>query len=200
MRKPLSIVTVAFCGLIFAAGGIGQTEQRATESSFEVTLSVVSGSNDSSQKNDLPQSLGPIAKQLRGSFGLTNLHLADTYVGRIGNGGNIQYKSLANIDNTAAIDTPSFLDWTIAGLRNSSSANSFFIQSFRFGARVPVRVSSGPDSSGKSSSSIQYESIGLNVDRMTVGQNSPVLIGTIALPKADGGRVFLVLNVTPTSN
>jgi hypothetical protein len=49
-------------------------------------------------------------------------------------------------------------------------------------------------------SPIQYEGIGLTVDRMTATMNSPVLIGTVALPKADGGRVFLVLNVSPAAN
>jgi hypothetical protein len=131
---------------------------------------------------------------------LTSLRVADTYVGRIGNGGNINYKSLANIDTSAQPETPSFLDWTIAGLRNASNPNSFFMQAFRFGARVPVRVGGGADPNGKQLSVIQYESIGLNVDRLTVGENTPVLIGTIALPKADGGRVFLVLNVSPAAN
>jgi hypothetical protein len=199
MKIQPSFLTVAVC-LLFCVVGAGAQEQRTPESSFEVTLSVVSGSNDSAQKSDLPQALAPIAKQLRSNFGLTNLRLADTYVGRIGNGGNINYKSLANIDSNSQPDTPSFLDWTIAGLRNATGANSFFIQAFRFGARVPVRVSGGPDTNGKPLTSIQYESIGLNVDRMTVGENTPVLIGTIALPKADGGRVFLVLNVSPASN
>jgi hypothetical protein len=200
MRTQLSLMKSAACLILFVLGAAAQTGQSSPESSFEVTLSVVSGSNDAAQKGELPQSLAPLAKQLRSSFGLTSLRLADTYVGRIGNGGNINYKSLANIDNASQPDTPSFLDWTIAGLRNASNANSFFMQGFRFGARVPVRVGHGFDPNGKPLSTIQYESIGLNVDRLTVGQNTPVLIGTIALPKADGGRVFLVLNVSPAAN
>jgi hypothetical protein len=162
-----------------------------------VTLSVVSGSNDAGQRGELPSSLAPIAKQLRANFGITNLRLADTYVGRIGNGGNIQYKSLANIDSPTQAETPSFLDWTIAGLRSSAGPNMFFIQSFRFGARVPVRIGAA-EPGGRAT--VQYQDIGLNVDRMTIGQNSPVLIGTIGMPKADGGRVFLVLNVSPAAN
>ena len=200
MKIQITFIKVAVSLLLLAIGVAAQADQRSPESSYEITLSVLSGSNDSAQKSDLPQALAPIAKQLRSSFGLTNLRLADTYVGRIGNGGNINYKSLANIDGGTQQDTPSFLDWTIAGLRNASNPNSFFMQAFRFGARVPVRVGGGPDANGKTVSSIQYEAIGLNVDRLTVGENTPVLIGTIALPKADGGRVFLVLNVSPTAN
>jgi len=200
MKFQFTYLNIAACLLLFVVGAMAQAEQRSPESSYEITLSVLSGSNDAAQKGDLPQSLALIAKQLRSSFGLTNLRLADTYVGRIGNGGNINYKSLANIDSPSQPETPSFLDWTITGLRNASNPNSFFMQAFRFGARVPVRVGAGTDPNGRPLSSIQYESIGLNVDRLTVGENTPVLIGTIALPKADGGRVFLVLNVSPTAN
>ena len=197
MRKHFRVVTF-FVSLIFlAVGTYAQNEQRPAESSFEVTLSMVAASNDTSQKGDLPAALSPIAKQLRSTFGFANLRLADTYVGRIGNNGSIQYKSLANIDGNGQTSTPSFLDWQITGLRNATgpSANSVFINSFRFGARVPVIIGQSANSSP-----IQYEAIGLTVDRMTATVNSPVLIGTVALPKADGGRVFLVLNVTPVAN
>jgi hypothetical protein len=60
---------------------------------------------------------------------------------------------------------------------------------------VPVVIGASANNSP-----IQYEGIGLTVDRMTTNTNAPVLIGTIALPKADGGRVFLVLNVSPATN
>lgn len=201
MKNQLLSLAGAFLVLVFSFAVQAQPEQqRPVESSFEVTLSVLSGSAEASQKGELPASLSPIAKQLKSNFGLANLRLADTYVGRIGNGGNIQYKSLANIDNNSQAETPSFLDWTIAGLRNASTPNAYYIQSFRFGARVPLKVAGPPDQAGKTVSVLQYESIGLNVDRMTIGQNTPVLIGTIALPKADGGRVFLVLNVNPVGN
>ena len=198
MREKL-FTSILFSLLFFltALTATAQTNDRPPETSFEVTLSVVSGSNDAGSRGELPSSLAPIAKQLRSNFGMTSLRLADTYVGRIGNGGNIQYKSLANIDSASQVETPSFLDWTIAGLQNSSGPNMFFIQSFRFGARVPIRVGAA-EPGGRAA--IQYQDIGLNVDRMTIGQNSPVLIGTIALPKADGGRVFLVLNVSPAAN
>jgi hypothetical protein len=195
MLKSCTLITI--CLLCFITGAYAQSDQRSPESSFEITLSVLAGSNDSSQKGELPATLSPIARQLRSTFGFTNLRLADTYVGRIGNNGNIQYKSLANIDAAPRSDTPSFLDWQISGLRNAANGapNSVYIASFRFGARVPVVI--GPSAN---SSPVQYEGIGLTVDRMTATVNSPVLIGTVALPKADGGRVFLVLNVTPVAN
>jgi hypothetical protein len=199
MRMPSVIFTAfAFLFLLFVGStGVIQAQseqQRPMESSFEITLSVVAGSNDPGQRSELPAALAPIAKQLRASFGLTSLKLADTYIGRIGNNGTISYKSLTTIDGRASSDTPSFLDWQVVGLRNAAGTdrtNVYYIHAFHFGARVPVVVGDI-----KTGSPIQYESIGLNVERITVGQNTPVLIGTIALPKADG-RVFLVLTVSP---
>jgi len=201
MRKHIFVVTISIISLLIFAGGIfAQGDQRPAgpvESSFEITLSVVAGSNDTAQRGDLPQALAPVARQLRTAYGLSNLRLVDSYIGRIGNNGAMTYKSVANIDGNAQSNTPSFLDWEITGLRNTANGapNSIFIMSFRFGARVPVVVG---QSAG--SSAIQYENIGMTTDRMTATVNSPVLIGTVALPKADGGRVFLVLNVSPVNN
>ena len=198
MRTRFFIVLILLSLLVLVSSSFAQGEQRPVpESSYEVTLSVVSGSNDASQKGALPSLLSPIEKQLRSTFGFTNFRIADTYVGRIGNNGNIQYKSIANIDAAPRSDTPSFLDWQIAGLRNTANGpqNGVYMASFRFGARVPVVI--GPSAN---SAPVQYEQIGLTVDRMTASINSPVLIGTVALPKADGGRVFLVLNVSPVTN
>src|SRR5689334_14798807 len=129
MLKSCTFITI--CLLCFITGAYAQSDQRSPESSFEITLSVVAGSNDSSQKGELPATLSPIARQLRSTFGFTNLRLADTYVGRIGNNGNIQYKSLANIDAAPRSDTPSFLDWQISGLRNAANGapNSVYIAS-----------------------------------------------------------------------
>ena len=198
MREKLIFLTLLSLLLISSTIIVSaQSNDRPPESSFEVTLSVVSGSNDPGQRGELPQNLAPIARQLRATFGLTNLRLVDTYLGRVGNNGSMSYKSLANIDANTQSNTPSFLDWQIAGLRNAANGgpNNVFIQAFRFGARVPVVIGASGNNAP-----IQYEGIGLTVDRMTANSNAPVLIGTIALPKADGGRVFLVLNVTPATN
>jgi len=205
MRKHLFVVTHGVCLLFLLAGVVAVSAQndprQPVETSFDITLNLLSGSTDSAQKGELPSALAPIAKQLRGQFGLSNLRLADTYIGRIGNNGTINYKSLADIEGRVQPETPSFLDWSIMGLRDiAGGQKGFYIQAFRFGARVPVRVNSGVDPTGKQMSQIQYEAIGLTVERMTVSENLPVVIGTIASPKADGGRVFLVLTVSPAGN
>lgn len=207
MRKQRLFFSIAlsFILLICLSTGaaLGQSDptRSSSETSFEVTLNVVTGSNDSSQKSELPPNLSAIAKQLKANFGLTSFRIVDSYLGRVGNNGAIQYKSLGDIAGRQSQDIPSFLDWQIGGLKALSAAGAadgLFINTFRFGARVPVRTSSNADPAGKTVS-VAYESIGLTVDRLTLGQNAPVLIGTIALPNASD-RVFLVLTIKPAAN
>jgi hypothetical protein len=68
------------------------------------------------------------------------------------------------------------------------------IQSFRFGARVPIRTGSAKDSSGTTQPIFNYETLGLTLDRLSVPENSPTLIGTLSLPKTTG-TAFLVMTV-----
>ena len=124
MRRHFFVITISISLLIFAGGIFAQGEQRPAapiESSFEITLSVVAGSNDTAQRGELPQALAPVSRQLRAAYGLSNLRLVDSYIGRIGNNGAMSYKSLANIDGNTQSNTPSFLDWQIAGLRNAAN-------------------------------------------------------------------------------
>jgi hypothetical protein len=96
------------------------------------------------------------------------------------------------------LDSPSFLEWTLANLRSAdspASGDQLVMQTFRFGARVPVRFTSVAEG-GKSSSVVNYENVGLTVNKLGIAQNSPTLIGTISLPRTTG-TVFLVLAVRP---
>jgi hypothetical protein len=63
-------------------------------------------------------------------------------------------------------------------------------QPFRFGARVPIRVAEP----GKPGAAINYESIGLTINRVSFRENVPTLLGTISLPRT-AGTLFIVLTV-----
>jgi hypothetical protein len=199
-----SLTTFALL-VLFASAALSQTSRpNPAEQNYEVTLNVFAGSNDASQRGGLPAAFGAISRQLTASFGYSNFRMINTYIGRIGSGGNIEYKSLADIfgrEQQQQPDAPAFLEWRIAGLRPSEAAgsNSFQLNQFRFGARIPIRIGTGTDPSGKPQPAFNYESVGLNVDRLGVPENAPALIGTINLPRADG-TVFLILTVRPVSN
>ena len=179
--------------LAFSAAAAQPSDQ--LEPSYEVSLQVVIGSNETGAKSDLPAILSGITKQLKTNFAFANYRLANTFLGRISNTGNIEYKSVSNIlgeETEAASQT--FLDWSLGNFR--SMPNGFQARSFRFGARVPVRTGTVKDSAGMLNPIINYEAIGLTMNMIGLPANKPTLIGTISLPKTTG-TIFLVATIKP---
>lgn len=171
-----------------------QTDQsKPAEAAYEAVLYVlVSGG----QGESLPSSLGGLSREIRAEFGSANLRLINTYFGRLSSRGNLEYKGVSNAYAPESLPgSPSFLDWRLTDVRNVQNAAgqpAYQLQGFRFGARVPVRIGSFQDE--KVSAAINYETIGLTVDRVSVRENIPTLIGTLNQPRTDG-TLFLVLTV-----
>ena len=175
----------------------GQNEGRPVEPSYEVSLQLIVGSNDPIARPEVPSNLSNISKHLKNSFAFSNYRLAGTFLGRITNGGNFEYKSTTNIFGQESEKTrPTFLDWSLMDLRNGPTASGkrgFQARAFRIGARVPVTVSTVSDA-GKTVPVANYESIGLNLQLVGIAENSPTLIGTLNLPGTDG-TIFVVMTV-----
>jgi len=202
MNQPKKILSIIFVAAVVVFGGrisFAQGESKsARESSYEAMLYVVLGSDEAAQGAELPKSLSPVTKQLRDNFAFGNYRLLNTYVGRVANNGSLEYKSVSSLPGPEReLDSPSFLEWQLNGLRSADAAvgnDLLLMQMFRFGARVPIKITASEG--GKTSQAINYESVGLNVNRLSLTQNSPTLIGTITLPRT-AGTVFLVLAIRP---
>lgn len=202
MNQPKKILSIIFVAAVVVFGGrisFAQGESKsARESSYEAMLYVVLGSDEAAQGAELPKSLSPVTKQLRDNFAFGNYRLLNTYVGRVANNGSLEYKSVSSLPGPEReLDSPSFLEWQLNGLRSSDATvgnDLLLMQMFRFGARVPIKITASEG--GKTSQGINYESVGLNVNRLSLTQNSPTLIGTITLPRT-AGTVFLVLAIRP---
>ena len=163
------------------------------EPSYEVALHVVIGSNEPVAGVSLPTSLAGVSKHLKGNFAFSNYRLANTFLGRISNTGNIEYKSVSNIlgQGTEA-ESQTFLDWSLTNFR--VVPNGFQARSFRFGARVPVKMGTVKEGAVTVNPLINYESIGLSMNIIGFPANTPTLIGTISLPKTTG-TIFLVATI-----
>ncbi len=167
------------------------------EPSYEVALHVLIGSNEPGARTDLPAGLSAVSKHLKNNFSFSNYRLANTFLGRISNTGNIEYKSVSNIlGQETDAESQTFLDWSIGNFR--SVQNGFQARSFRFGARVPVRTGTFKDSTGMLNPVVNYESIGLTMNMIGLPANTPTLVGTISLPKTTG-TIFLVATIRPAS-
>ena len=184
-----------FVALPFVAKAQG--DQFKIEPSYEVILQVVIG-GDEKAGTKLPNNLDGIARQLKANYQFSDYKLANTYVGRIANQGNFEFKSLTNIfGRPAETETPSFLEWSIAGMRtgpSTSGKNDIYFNVFRFGARIPIRTNARDDS-GKVFP-VNYEAIGLSSARLTLTESTPTLIGSLSLPTSDNA-MFLVLTLKP---
>lgn len=195
-RSFFSAVLLVFTLVSAAAFASAQTESKAPpERDFEVVLHVLVGSNDNSSGQTLPSSLTTVSRQLRSNFTFTGLRVANTFVGRISSNGNFEYKSVTNELGFDAEGYQSFLEWSIGNLHAASTGLQ--ANSFRFGARIPVKASSLRDESGHAAPLFSYESIGLSLTRIGIPENTPTLLGSLSLPKANG-TLFLVMTVTPT--
>jgi hypothetical protein len=164
------------------------------DSSFDVSLHLVLGSNEGG-RGDLPNELSAVAKQMRSNFGFSNYRLASTFLGRISNSGSFEYKSVSNIfGQQSTVDTQTFLEWSLGDFHTvptASGGQAVQARAFRFGAKVPVALG---QTGGEKGSAIQYESVGVNVGRFVVAQNTPTLVGTLNLP-GTSGTIFLVMTV-----
>ena len=187
--RLLVAAAVVLAGVLAVSG---QSESRQLEPSYQVSLQFVMGTNEGG-KSELPANLAEIAKDLRSDFGFSNYRVAGTLFGRVGNNGNYEYKSVSNIfgqESTAG--TPTFLEWTIAGVHSvpSDKGRAFEGSAFRFGARVPVAMAR--EEGGKTNMAVSYESVGITAMRFGLAENTPTLIGTMSLPGTPG-TIFLVM-------
>ncbi len=184
-----------------AAYGQGDPKQ-AIDASYDISLKIVIGSNEAGKSGDLGQDLAGVSRQLRSTFPFASYRLAGTFIGRISNTGNYEYKSVSNIFEPVAgqRNSPTFLEWNVSNLRSGQTAkgeNAFQIQQLRFGARVPVVVDGDGPEAGKRASGVSYESIGLSLVRIGLAEGAPTLIGTINLPGSEG-TMFLVMTIRPS--
>ena len=199
MNQPKSILSaflllVVTAVLTHSAAAQSDTKIQADQD-YDITLQVLIGTNEAGPRFDVPQNLSTISKQLKSNFAFSGYRLANTFLGRVSNTGSFDYKSVSDaLGQESAGGVPSFLEWSIGGLRGTSAGLQ--AQSFRFGARVPVMSINARDETGKPMSVYNYESIGLNIARLGTSENVPTLLGSLSLPKTNG-TLFLVLTLTP---
>jgi hypothetical protein len=191
-KRYFSFLVLPLLALILVPEASAQPDIQL-EPSYEVALHVVIGSNDAGARNDLPANLSSISKYLKGNFSFSNYRLANTFLGRISNTGNVEYKSVSNIlGQETDAESQTFLEWSMGNFR--ALPNGFQARSFRFGARVPVRTGTFKDGTGTLNSVVNYESVGLTMSVIGLPANTPTLVGTISLPKT-AGTIFLVATI-----
>lgn len=202
MNKPKFIFLIAaflLVGLLSPAAAFGQTENPSprAEPSYEVVLQILVASSGAADKNNVPQELSNIVRKLKTTYALPNYRLTSTYLQRIANTGNVEFKSISTLPaQNQNVDAPVFSEWTLGRLQTMTGANggsAIQLQNFRFGQRVPVRTAS-LRSDGGSTPVINYESIGLTMQKLNLSANVPTVVGSLSTSNPEE-LMFLVLTV-----
>jgi hypothetical protein len=193
-KRLFSLTLFPILIALAASAAFGQPDAgpQMAEPTYEVSLHVIIGSNESGG-TELPAGLSNITRSLKGNFPFSNYRLANTFLGRISNTGTIEYKSVSNIlGQETDPESQTFLEWSLGNFR--AMQNGYQARSFRFGARVPVRVGTTRDSAGAVTPIVNYEAVGLTMSMIGLPANTPTLVGTISLPKTTG-TIFLVATI-----
>ncbi len=187
---PVFLICTAF----FASAGAQSVQPSSNDTPIHVELRVLTATPDQKASVKLPAKLSAVSRHVTEMVGPTDLRIAETYIGRIGHRGSMNYKSLANVAvYPGDIDTPSIMEWNLTrveiGLQGSLTANSF-----NFGARIPIRGARlGTDANA--TRVVNYEYIGVSLGELTVPNGVPTLIGSLSLPNSEG-TMFLVLTLS----
>lgn len=182
-----AIALFSICLLSFS-NTFGQTNNdRVAGQNYEIVLQTLTPIKDSSNRNAIPSNLLNTVTKLKKNFSFSDYSLAETHFGRTGDGGNIEYKGVTKSSDGQIDKSPVFNEWTLIGLnKEASSSNTVSIKSFRFGSRVPVSTSNV----------INYEQVGISIQKFNIRENEPTIIGTLTLPN-ENQIAFIVLTVKP---
>lgn len=192
MNKPNFIAAAFFIFLMLGAAFAQTPERAATDASFDIVLNLYAGSNNRSAK-PVSQSAAKALSEVRGLLPYSDYHLVSTDFQRVSNTGTVSQRTFMDqliADGNSRV----FANWTLSGLRGDDGGSKIAFQTFAFEARIPVAANS-TNSEGKFIPTVNYEAIGLTLQRFSIPENVPTVIGTLAMPKADESLIF-VLTVT----
>lgn len=201
MRISKLLISTSTFFLLLAIANVTAAAQadaaKNNEANFDAMLHVLASARRAEPGEQLPASLSAVARRIKGEFGASDVRLINTYVGRLSNAGSLDYKGVSNayVDQPQS-GSPSFLDWRLSSLKpiqDGAGQTHYQFELFRFGARVPVVVGARDDAS-KGPLPLSYESIGLTLNRISVRENVPTLVGTLTQPKTEG-TLYLILTV-----
>ncbi|HEY0457709.1 MAG TPA: hypothetical protein VGC97_01080 [Pyrinomonadaceae bacterium] len=199
MNKPNFIFKLFLFLFVLSAASVFAQEKKEPQiyPCYEVVLQLLVASNNAGEKSALPPSLAPVVKKLKTNYSFSDYRLTTTFLQRTAS--SIQYKSLlGDFAGLKDNNTPVFSDWSLSNLRSIPAAtgpNTIQIETFKFGARVPVATLIREEG-GKTSTGVSYEGIGITTNWFNLRENEPTVIGSLATSKPDE-LMFLVLTVKP---
>lgn len=188
MSKMKILLSVAVC-LFLVNTVFPQNEKRNDfQPSYEVKLQILSASNKTGGKSEVPNSLSTVVEKLREDYSYKNFDLVETYIERILSNGKIDFRGVSNrlLDNDNK-KSPIFYEWILSDLesvKNPTGKDFLKFDSLRFTVRVPITTGEATN----------YDSTGFALIKFNLPENAPTLAGSFSMPQADE-FVFIILTV-----
>ncbi|HEV7857642.1 MAG TPA: hypothetical protein VGO91_03260 [Pyrinomonadaceae bacterium] len=179
-----------------AAPAVLPSTSALEEVNYDVQIYLMVGSNESGEKANLPQNLGPFVSKLRASLPFNNYRVAATFLNRVKNGGSLQVNGVAGslFPSSPVPSSPTFYEFTLNDITvDASAAGQQLVQinKFKFTMRVPLATSSVPGPNNTSVPVINYEPTGINT-RVSIGEGVPTLVGTMTTGRSDESYIVVV--------
>jgi hypothetical protein len=199
-KIAFSIAAFFSVGLLSLTNCFAQTPstKNQIETSYEVVLQTLIASNATNNKSDIPQMFVGAVKKLKANYPYSNYRLGATFYQRVANTGAIELRSVSNeIIPDQERSYSIFSEWTLNNLQNLPDAkgqNLIQFQSFRFGQRIPIITSSVKDANGKINSVVNYEQVGVTIQKLSLAENVPTVIASLSTWKPNE-LMFLVLTI-----
>lgn len=195
-------LSVSLFLLIFFSSAFAQNQPgELTNDVFDAKLQVILASDRAASTKSLPSNLSAITEALTRDFALSNFQLIDTQIGRLGDRGTLETKAAVEIDDpVATAGQPAYTEWSIADSRSGGSpeGSAVTIGSFRYTIRLSTRKALADNEPGRPGTVVSYESFGQSLNRLSVPDAVPTVVGSISLPKGTG-KLFLILTVSKSA-
>jgi hypothetical protein len=192
MTKLKMIVIALGFIFVFSTFAAAQTpEANQPAKSYDVLLQVLVSSGGAA---DLPAALSNTGRKLKTVFPAANFSLTNTFMGKAALGGSFSHKGITELPlpGGASLEAPVFSEFSLD--RITTVEDKIQISSFRYGMRVPIKTASFKNEAGKETPVLNYEQIGLTVNRLTLTENAPTVIGTLTTSKPNE-IIVLVLTI-----
>lgn len=163
---------------------------------YEVELYVLAELPEDGKKPELPSALSGVASSIRQKYGKNRIGVVDRYYTVIAQGGTYDHRSILRIDNQGSSARRGFAEIRFGSVGETAagdSRDSLAMRSFRFVARLPVRVPIARSDDKPPIDTFVNESVYTSVDRLLFAENTPTIVSTINT--SDSDTLFLVMTM-----
>jgi hypothetical protein len=155
--------------------------------SIQTQIYVISATDEAGgETTPFPKELEPVLVQLKATLKYKHYRYENTFLNRVNDGGSVD--SSGTWRTSANASQPNFSTYRLQQVRlatDNQGKEAIRIGRFSFGLRVPVQMSTGPNSS------IQYQDVGINTE-LSLSEGGLSVVGTTNMGSTDSAVIVVL--------